>query len=401
MAAPKPTTDYYLFDAPAPVADDFNAAASEPWETVGGGGTPQAVPTAAAAPTAAAPAAAPATFKAVSPALAPLGIDPFAQSVFPESPLDQAAQPAPVARQQSQRQAQQQQQLETPASSAGAGQASPAPDLPPRKLCSVTGCERDRFARGYCALHLSEATSHSSAVAPGSLPTPTTRIRHTSVAPRATNGCCSRLWRGETTTQNKYYERALLNLCTFFILFCFLLRVSIYFSYNLWSKSTSVDAESQTTECTWRLTYDDGEHTVVLYDNPFLGVRAVTINGREVYNATPDLGSWKLDATIGHSFKDSINIKVVVSASSKGYAYECYVDDLAFDDAHAAFLSKLSGASMLQRLQLSESRGDAQALEHLRGQQLQESIYIRENWSERTDEAKTAMGYLKSRGAHT
>lgn len=90
---------------------------------------------------------------------------------------------------------------------------------------------------------------------------------------------------------------------------------------------------------------------------------------------------------------------MVVSASSKGYSYETYVDDLPFDDAHAAFLSKLSGASMLQRLQLSESRGDTQALEHLRGQQLQESIYIRENWHEHTDEAKTAMGYLKSRGA--
>ena len=342
MAAPKPTTDYYLFDAPATVADEFNAAASEPWETVGGGGTPQAVPTAVAATARPAPAV-PTTFKAVSPALAPLGIDPFAQSVFPDSPLDQPAQPAPVARQQSQKQAQ---QLETPASSAAsaqAGKASPAPDLPPRKLCSASGCDRDRFARGFCALHLSEATSHSAVAA-----TPTTKIRHT---------------------------------------------------YNLWSKSMTVDPESQTTECTWRLTYDDGEHVIVLYDNPFLGVRAVTINGREVYNATPDLGSWKLDATIGHSFKDSINIKVVVSASSKGYSYECYVDDLPFDDAHAAFLSKLSGASMLQRLQLSESRGDTQALEHLRGQQLQESIYIRENWHEHTDEAKTAMGYIKSRGA--
>ena len=133
----------------------------------------------------------------------------------------------------------------------------------------------------------------------------------------------------------------------------------------------------------------------MLHDNTFFGTREVIIDGQQVYSGEPEIGWWELEATIGHSFRTSMALRVDVRATGHGYAYELYVDSLKFDDAHAAFLAKLSGVTQLQRLQLSEKQGkDGSAV---LGQQLQDSLYIRQNWGSNTDEAKTRVGATKSR----
>jgi hypothetical protein len=71
------------------------------------------------------------------------------------------------------------------------------------------------------------------------------------------------------------------------------------------------------------------------------------------------------------------------------------VDDLRFDDAHQAFLSKLSGTTVMQRLEMGEKSGGG--VEQLRAAQLKDALYVKQNWTQFTDEEKTAMTGVKSK----
>src|SRR4051812_31202251 len=102
---------------------------ADEWEEVGATGATSKAPGAAPAAVAAKP-------RAMPFAGPPLAVDPFSEAVFPTPQTPVKLKPRPSAAQKAKAQA----------------------DLasPTRKKCLQSGCSNDRFARGYCALHLSD-----------------------------------------------------------------------------------------------------------------------------------------------------------------------------------------------------------------------------------------------------
>lgn len=224
--------------------------------------------------------------------------------------------------------------------------AQPAQSPTAKKRCAQAGCLNDRFARGYCAFHLTELTGQAAAGGGAAQPTPTTKIRAI---------------------------------------------------HHLWSKHIDINKETHENVCTWSFIRGDDAHRIVLRDHTFRGERVVTINNKTVFDDVLEPGSWKLDATIGRSFKSSVNVKLLVMPHPKGYDYDCFIDELPFDEAHQMFLSKLSGTSVQQRIELSEASSGSAGVEHLRQLQLNDSLYVKQNWSESLDREKTSLAGIKSK----
>jgi len=261
-----------------------------------------------------------------------LSVDPFAESVFPTlgSLSPRQVLPRPAKRSES--------------GSKLTNTASSTPlSSPKRKKCAQAGCNAERFARGYCAMHLTQIVAGMS----GSLaPTPTSRIRATQ---------------------------------------------------KLWKRTSTHDRKNNQTTCTWQLIHHDDTHRVQLDDFLMTGERVVTINGSEVYRGLASYGCWKVDATIGKEESSQINLQVVVNSTPKGWFYELFVDDVSFDEAHANFVAQLAASTLQQRLEASTKDGDdVRGLEALREEQLRDALYIREHWSSLSDEAKTRLGGTKS-----
>lgn len=247
----------------------------------------------------------------------------------------------------------------------------------PRKTCAVSGCKRERFAKGYCAIHVVDSRSSA-----GTNPiTPTGFVRKT---------------------------------------------------FNLWNKNVleSRDGDRDGANhltVTWEFVFH-GEHRVemVVMEYQYVTIR---YNGNRVHRedlGAEEMGVWTHTFTISaQESVDPIKLTVAIDTTLYKFEHDLLINDLPFHQAREKFFTSLSQAQLEAKMAAagagsgsdSTSSGadvprlalvpetSSDAVSRLRAVSAPtpvqtpalERAYITANWHKNEEMIKSSYGYPKSR----